>query len=317
MALEAAEQIANMMVMEPYPGFEGALLQDAVPQRAAQAGAEAASADVDGLHQPRHHQGGGAASASARWRSPSSTRRRRAPGARSTTTSSRATPACRSATASTPTSPWCRRSRCTPTATRRCGAGRRASSSSATPSPRWSPTTRCPAARGCSSSSRRSAAAARWAPTAAGTEALSGAFQRSRGIGTPDDFREHVRAFEAAGVDQIILLQQAGRNRHEHICESLELFAARGAARVHRPRPPSASAARPRSWRPSSRRRWRARSGCRRSPTPIFRSCARRWPSRSSTSRRHLESGARLSWVHLQASASSISAPCCRGRGRR
>ncbi len=26
-------------------------------------------------------------------------------------------------------------------------------------------------------------------------------------------------------VDSIILLNQAGRNRHEHICESLELFA--------------------------------------------------------------------------------------------
>src|SRR4029079_1763638 len=60
---------------------------------------------------------------------------------------------------------------------------------------------------------------------AAGTEALSGAFQRSRGIGTAADFRTHVRSFEAAGVDQIILLQQAGRNRHEHICSSLELLA--------------------------------------------------------------------------------------------
>jgi hypothetical protein len=26
-------------------------------------------------------------------------------------------------------------------------------------------------------------------------------------------------------VDQIILLNQAGKNKHEHICESLELFA--------------------------------------------------------------------------------------------
>jgi alkanesulfonate monooxygenase SsuD/methylene tetrahydromethanopterin reductase-like flavin-dependent oxidoreductase (luciferase family) len=60
---------------------------------------------------------------------------------------------------------------------------------------------------------------------AAGTEALSGAFQQSRGIGTAADFRTHVRSFEAAGVDQIILLQQAGRNRHEHICSSLELLA--------------------------------------------------------------------------------------------
>ncbi len=57
------------------------------------------------------------------------------------------------------------------------------------------------------------------------TESLAGAFQRSPGIGTPGDFCAHVRSFEAAGVDQIILLQQAGRNRHEHICSSLELLA--------------------------------------------------------------------------------------------
>ncbi len=46
------------------------------------------------------------------------------------------------------------------------------------------------------------------------------------GIGTPDDMRAHLRAFQNAGVDQVIFMQQAGRNRHEHICESLELFAA-------------------------------------------------------------------------------------------
>jgi alkanesulfonate monooxygenase SsuD/methylene tetrahydromethanopterin reductase-like flavin-dependent oxidoreductase (luciferase family) len=45
------------------------------------------------------------------------------------------------------------------------------------------------------------------------------------GIGTPDDMRAHLRAFRNAGVDQVIFMQQAGRNRHEHICESLELFA--------------------------------------------------------------------------------------------
>jgi len=31
--------------------------------------------------------------------------------------------------------------------------------------------------------------------------------------------------FEEAGVDQMIFLQQAGRNLHSEICESLELFA--------------------------------------------------------------------------------------------
>jgi alkanesulfonate monooxygenase SsuD/methylene tetrahydromethanopterin reductase-like flavin-dependent oxidoreductase (luciferase family) len=44
-------------------------------------------------------------------------------------------------------------------------------------------------------------------------------------IGTPGQLRELVRGYEAAGVDQLIFVSQAGRNRHEHICESLELFA--------------------------------------------------------------------------------------------
>ena len=57
--------------------------------------------------------------------------------------------------------------------------------------------------------------------------ALEPAF-RGSGIGTPDDMRRHLHGFEEAGVDQVIFLQQAGHNRHEHICESLELFAAEG-----------------------------------------------------------------------------------------
>jgi len=48
---------------------------------------------------------------------------------------------------------------------------------------------------------------------------------QSSGIGTPEDMRAHLRALQAAGVDQVIFLQQAGRNRHEHICQSLQLFA--------------------------------------------------------------------------------------------
>jgi len=50
--------------------------------------------------------------------------------------------------------------------------------------------------------------------------------ERAPGIGTPQDFLEHALSFQEAGVDQIILLQQAGRNPHSEICESLELFAA-------------------------------------------------------------------------------------------
>ena len=48
----------------------------------------------------------------------------------------------------------------------------------------------------------------------------------SRGIGTPEQLREHLRGFEAAGVDQVAFVQQSGRNTHEHICAALELFAA-------------------------------------------------------------------------------------------
>jgi alkanesulfonate monooxygenase SsuD/methylene tetrahydromethanopterin reductase-like flavin-dependent oxidoreductase (luciferase family) len=46
-----------------------------------------------------------------------------------------------------------------------------------------------------------------------------------RGLGTPDDMRQHLRGFADAGVDQVVFIQQGGRNKHEHICESLELFA--------------------------------------------------------------------------------------------
>ncbi len=46
------------------------------------------------------------------------------------------------------------------------------------------------------------------------------------GIGTPEDMRRHLLGFQEAGIDQVIFLQQAGRNRHDHICEALELFAA-------------------------------------------------------------------------------------------
>jgi alkanesulfonate monooxygenase SsuD/methylene tetrahydromethanopterin reductase-like flavin-dependent oxidoreductase (luciferase family) len=43
-------------------------------------------------------------------------------------------------------------------------------------------------------------------------------------IGTPEQLRSFLRRYERAGVDQIIFVQQTGRNRHEHIMESLELL---------------------------------------------------------------------------------------------
>jgi alkanesulfonate monooxygenase SsuD/methylene tetrahydromethanopterin reductase-like flavin-dependent oxidoreductase (luciferase family) len=45
------------------------------------------------------------------------------------------------------------------------------------------------------------------------------------GIGTPEQVRTHLRRYEQVGVDQMIFVQQSGNNRHEHICESLEMFA--------------------------------------------------------------------------------------------
>jgi alkanesulfonate monooxygenase SsuD/methylene tetrahydromethanopterin reductase-like flavin-dependent oxidoreductase (luciferase family) len=46
------------------------------------------------------------------------------------------------------------------------------------------------------------------------------------GIGGPEELIENFRSYEESGVDQLILLQQCGNYRHEHVCESLELFAA-------------------------------------------------------------------------------------------
>ena len=44
-------------------------------------------------------------------------------------------------------------------------------------------------------------------------------------IGSPETLRRKLRRFETSHIDSVILLNQAGKNSHEHICESLELFA--------------------------------------------------------------------------------------------
>jgi alkanesulfonate monooxygenase SsuD/methylene tetrahydromethanopterin reductase-like flavin-dependent oxidoreductase (luciferase family) len=55
-----------------------------------------------------------------------------------------------------------------------------------------------------------------------------GGFFGLRGaIGTPDQIRDYLRRYEECGVDQVIFCSQAGKNRHEHIMESLELFGTR------------------------------------------------------------------------------------------
>jgi alkanesulfonate monooxygenase SsuD/methylene tetrahydromethanopterin reductase-like flavin-dependent oxidoreductase (luciferase family) len=42
--------------------------------------------------------------------------------------------------------------------------------------------------------------------------------------GTPEQVRDFLRRYEECGVDQVIFIMQAGKNRHEHIMEALELF---------------------------------------------------------------------------------------------
>jgi alkanesulfonate monooxygenase SsuD/methylene tetrahydromethanopterin reductase-like flavin-dependent oxidoreductase (luciferase family) len=43
-------------------------------------------------------------------------------------------------------------------------------------------------------------------------------------VGTPEQVIDLIRRYEAVGVDQIAFVLQSGPNKHEHICESLELF---------------------------------------------------------------------------------------------
>ena len=58
-----------------------------------------------------------------------------------------------------------------------------------------------------------------------GAKAASGDTSGLRGaVGTPDQIREFLRRYEEAGVDQLIFVMQAGKNRHEDIMSSLELF---------------------------------------------------------------------------------------------
>jgi alkanesulfonate monooxygenase SsuD/methylene tetrahydromethanopterin reductase-like flavin-dependent oxidoreductase (luciferase family) len=44
-------------------------------------------------------------------------------------------------------------------------------------------------------------------------------------IGSPETCRNRMRKFESSNIDQVILLLQAGRNKHEDIMASLEMFA--------------------------------------------------------------------------------------------
>jgi alkanesulfonate monooxygenase SsuD/methylene tetrahydromethanopterin reductase-like flavin-dependent oxidoreductase (luciferase family) len=68
------------------------------------------------------------------------------------------------------------------------------------------------------------------APTGAGSDRLGAKIEGQgvgglRGaVGTPDQIREYLARYEECGIDQVIFCFQAGKNRHEHIMEALELF---------------------------------------------------------------------------------------------
>ncbi len=59
-----------------------------------------------------------------------------------------------------------------------------------------------------------------WKQTPKGQAAQHGGL-----IGSPATIRERLHRFAESNVDQVILLNQAGRNSHEDICSSLKLFA--------------------------------------------------------------------------------------------
>ncbi len=59
-----------------------------------------------------------------------------------------------------------------------------------------------------------------WRQTDKAREALIGGL-----IGSPETIRRKLRQYREAHVDQVILLNQAGKTSHKDICESLQLFA--------------------------------------------------------------------------------------------
>ena len=95
------------------------------------------------------------------------------------------------------------------------------------------------------------------------------------GIGTPDEIAANMRRFEEAGLDQVIFLQQGGKNEHAHICASLELFA-KAVMPAFKAAPRGTREARSRrSWRPTSSARWPASSAGRHCATRTSRPSSR------------------------------------------
>ena len=107
-------------------------------------------------------------------------------------------------------------------------------------------------------------------PGAARREAVPGgarlAARRDRHAGS--DRGPRASATRRAGVDQVIFVLQAGKNRHEHICESIELFAERGAAALRGASRRASSARSASAWPRRASARWRGAS--RHAPAPDY-----------------------------------------------
>ena len=97
-------------------------------------------------------------------------------------------------------------------------------------------------------------------------------------VGTPAQIRALVRRYEEAGVDQLIFVSQAGRNRHEHICESLELFAREVMPEFHERADARSKSRRPSGWPRPWRPPWPARAAPPAPVTPAPTRFARRLP---------------------------------------
>ena len=190
------------------------------------------------------------------------------------------------------------------------GRGRRRSSAASTArtsSATRSPTTTCSATTtpGARTSGRSSSATPRRARVRArdhhADDAPLGREDPAAGLRLAARRDRHARAdratscrrYEAAGVDQVIFVSQAGKNRHEHICESLELFA-------KEVMPEFAERARGARAR-EARARW---------PRPSRRRCARRdAAARGRPGLRHRAAG-------LGPAAARVGAGARRGNGR-
>ena len=96
-----------------------------------------------------------------------------------------------------------------------------------------------------------------WKQSPSGQKAQHGGL-----VGSPETIRAKLHKFAESNVDQVILLNQAGRNRHEDICEALELFATEVMPEFHADgaRAPGVEAARARRRDRAGRDRHRRRT---------------------------------------------------------